>query len=152
MGIMKMRSGFTMAELVIILAVFGMIGSITLISFSDVSKRRLEAQTSKIASDIRQTARKAVIEGKKYRITFDPTGNRYTLKLINEMGTLNIIKTYPLPKGHSFTINTLNIDYSPRGTVSTGATLTMENDKYMQEVTIVPVTGRVNIKSAIKKK
>ena len=78
---MKSRKGFTLVELIIVIALLAIITAIGGVTFhSYTMNRNLKSAAREIVSDFFVYRARAVSEGKTYRIAFDIDGNSYTIQ------------------------------------------------------------------------
>ena len=96
-----------------------------------------------LQADIRQAQHTAVLEGSDYMVLLAPASGYYQLC----RSGLNIDYTVRLG---NVSIDYNNFDYSrviftARGTVSKGGTIRLRAGRFTQEVTVLPVSGRVAV-------
>jgi hypothetical protein len=114
------------------------------LSFRSVDRIGLQQASYRIQADFRYAQRMAIIEGKRWGITFDIAENTYYVVSIDPRV---IEKTVVLPGGAVLLdINRADVVYLPRGTVSSPFTLTLTKGGYQQQLTAMLGAGRIEIK------
>ena len=73
----RLKTGFTLIELIIVIVVIAVITTAGLVSFSSISSRRVEAEARKVISDLSWARKEAVSRHKKYTVDFDTNNNVY---------------------------------------------------------------------------
>ena len=148
----KMESGFTLAELIIVMAIFGILTAIAIPNFiSMMPKYRLNGAARLVMGDLMAARMKAVSLNKKVKVFFF---NDHQYKICDDANNngkvsdgegdvqLRYIQTeYPDVK---FNLNkTSDPIFSPRGT-ATNRTITLQNSSGSKKITI-SIAGRVKI-------
>ncbi len=75
----KPQAGFSMIEVVVVVAIIGISLALAFNGRSMLADRRLTGMTRKMATDFRMIEQRARTERTCYRIDFDPTGETYTI-------------------------------------------------------------------------
>ncbi len=143
-----MKKAFTLVEVMVVVAVLGVIVAIALPRFGGVNERRLEAEARRIQSDLRLTRRLAITDNSDYILKITPASNVYkiyagSIAPGNQVGETRTIKSEITASGDDeFTFESLgNADASS----GTSLTLTTGSSQYKLYVTIA--TGRVSIEA-----
>ena len=141
---MKAHRGLTLIELAVVLAVISLITAGAVLSFRLVDRRVLENASLTLQADLRYAQRMAIIEGRNFGLFFHQ--DSYT---ISELEPNKIdIKTVMLPDGVLFQVLMIpRVYFLPRGTISTGFSVTLEKGRFFQEITGLPSSGRIDIKN-----
>jgi type IV fimbrial biogenesis protein FimT len=148
----KIESGFTLAELIIVMAIFGILTAIaipTLVSM--MPKYRLNGAARQVMGDLMAARMKAVSLNKKVKVFFfndhqykvcdDENNNGKVSDGEGDVQTIDIQIEYPDVK---FDLNkTSDPTFSPRGT-ATNRTITLQNSSGSKKITI-SIAGRVKI-------
>jgi prepilin-type N-terminal cleavage/methylation domain-containing protein len=78
---MRRRAGFTLLELVVVIAILGLLAGLAIPRIAGtVARRRAEAAAVRIMNDIKHARRAAVAASTERKIVFDPTQNSYVLE------------------------------------------------------------------------
>lgn len=141
--------GFTLVELIIVMAIIAIIGTISIPSFTRYSDNaNLKSAAREIASDIQRLRTHAVSKNRKQRIVFNLTNDSYTMaerddadsSWINpQTKTLSTFGSGIDITGSTFAGN--SIEFQTRGTTSMG-TLTMTNSRGSTATITTFITGR----------
>lgn len=79
----KPQAGFSLIEVVVVVAIIGVSLALAFNGRSMLADRRLTGMTRKMATDVRMIEQRARTERTCYRIDFDPTGETYTIYKYN---------------------------------------------------------------------
>lgn len=141
--------GFTLVELIIVIAIIAIVGTISIPSFLRYSiNANLKSAAREIASDILQSRARAISENRRQRIVFDMTNESYTLEerddadssWINpQTKTLSSFDSSIDINNSTFAGNTIILQ--TRGTSTTG-TLTLINSRGSVATLTMYITGR----------
>lgn len=144
-------NGFTLIELVIVIGIIAIAGASTAAASRGIQRRTLQNASLAIQADMRRAQRMALMEGRRWRVQFEERYNRYSIGPIPR--DPNRLYIMYLPRGVYFEyLPRSSVDYLPRGTLGgtgfgtgTGFTMDLRSGRYMQRMTILPVTGRVTV-------
>lgn len=147
------QAGFTLIELAIVLGIIAILGGTTMATARSLQRRNLNNATLALQADIRLAKQMALIEGRRWRVQFEPGQRRYHIHPDRPSITEapDVIYTTYLPNGVVFGhLPRASMEFLPRGTIGGGGhgagqgfTMRLESGPYMQELRILPVTGRV---------
>ncbi|MBU0501878.1 MAG: GspH/FimT family pseudopilin [bacterium] len=146
---MAQRSGLTLIEVMIIVAVLGVITAIALPRFPILSAKTVETEARRIQSDLRLTRRLAITHGNDYILEISPLSNEYNIyngsvAPANQVGETRTIKPSITASGDStFTFESLG-----NAAAGSGTTLTLTSGSDAYDITITIATGRVSIAPA----
>jgi type II secretion system protein H len=149
------QKGFTLAELVVTLAVLAIVAAIAIPAFQRYAiNGNLKAAARDIASDIGLLKERAMAENRMYQITLSVGSNSYTLQQCNAPGSPCAAWTTIQVKnltGYASDIRfdsgeTIVTNYviQPRGTATTGA-IVLRNSRGSKGTVTIFVTGRQNV-------
>jgi len=147
------RRGFTAIELLIVMSVFIILLLILVpstksyISYSNYMGFR--SAVYQLLSDIRMAQELSVGEKIPYTVCFFPSSEVYYITKPDNPSP-KVILYRKLPKNVDI-VSTNFIDnrfyYSESGAPSMGGTITLKFNNKLYEITVIPVTGRVKIKT-----
>jgi prepilin-type N-terminal cleavage/methylation domain-containing protein len=151
------KNGFTLIELIIVLAILIIISSIALPSFTVSEQWILKATAQEMVNDIRSVQMTAVHTGKNYNFEIHLDEKFYRIRMDNPLAsTIKYVElddcihsiTSTLSRegyGGSYT-NYRIITYTPTGIPSQTGSITIKTKSgYETEITIAVATGRVMI-------
>jgi prepilin-type N-terminal cleavage/methylation domain-containing protein len=98
---MNRRTGVTLIELLMVIAIVGILAGAAIVSTSPAQNSQLRAAAEIVAEDMAYVRSLAVTYNSKYQLTFDADGNRYVLR---HSGT--DIELHTLPTGARVTYST----------------------------------------------
>lgn len=134
-----------MIELTIAAAVFlVVVGTIFIAVGGNNNYRALHNTSVILQADLRYAQRRAIMEGQRVGIVFEPARNRYQIISLNP---LNIIRTVYFRNGVQLvSINYPNnrVMYLPRGTAIPGSIL-LRNGQYWQRITTTLGGGQARL-------
>ena len=137
--------GFTLIELVIVVAIIAVISAGALISLSTIGPKRLEAEARKIVSDLCWARQMAVAIHQNYIVDFEPVNERYiiyrgSVDPANEIKRQNLevdlVSVVPLPAQLQFNF--------PRGT-SQSKQINLSYQGRTKQVLVFGETGYVRL-------
>jgi prepilin-type N-terminal cleavage/methylation domain-containing protein len=138
--------GFTLIELVAVLALMAVLAVAALPSTGVISRWKLEAASRALAGDLRMIRQEAITSGKVCKIVFFVYTDSYQIRLAEE----NIMVR--LPEGVSFEGSTTFggvppfVHFNMFGRPSGGGTVILKAaDGEKNYVIVIPVTGRVRV-------
>jgi len=135
----KSLTGFTLMEIIVVVAIISILTGYTAISFSLISPRKIEAETRKLVSDLCWVRDMAVARHQDFRIDFDRVNRAYN---ISQDG--NLISSKTLDVGMIFIDPTpTNIYfYSPKGTTESKQ-ITLSYGGKSRQITVFSETGYI---------
>jgi len=140
---MSLKQGFTLLELVIALAVIAIVGATATLAFRPTPRRHLQNASLQLQADLRYTQRRAIMEGRRHGIIFDPWQSRYRIMAFNPMEELRVVY---LQNGVTLGSSTHNrLTFTPRGTASSGFSILLSSERYSQRLTATVSGGRIEI-------
>jgi prepilin-type N-terminal cleavage/methylation domain-containing protein len=89
------RRGLTLIEIMLTLVILGVLAAILLPQLTSNLPERLQAAAQVVSSDLDYARALAVTNNSKYRITFQPAQNRYTLQHSGADAQLNTLPRSP---------------------------------------------------------
>ena len=140
---MKGLRGYTMMEIIIVLALFGILLSIVLPGYGMLDRFKTSQELKELRRDILHARNQAIVNGKTYYFKVDYDNNGY---FITTDGTN--IKTVTLESGLKLltTSNTRSIEFIRTGVPNGAGTIKLVSSigkKY--DVSITPIIAKVNI-------
>lgn len=88
---MTRRAGFSLTELLIVVAIIGILAGAAIVSGTPSTNAQLRAAAEFVAQDIAYARSLAVTHNSKYQLTFDTAANRYTLRHSGTDTALNVL-------------------------------------------------------------
>ena len=154
---MRKDSGFTLIELIVIIAIVGIFAAIAVPNFlSYMPKHRLNGAARQVMGDLMAARMKAVSQNNEFKIFFLANGHDYTILDDDDNdGTADIgewTETKDIhPAYHDVTFSaTNNPIFHPRGTASPlGTTITLSSSSGSKKYVKVRYTGRVKITDSL---
>ncbi len=143
------KNGFTIIELVIVMALFGAILAIALPRLTSISRWQLEGAAGKMAGDLRLARSEAIFSGKVCRVTFFIYSGLYRLTLAENNQMIQLPEEIFFQGQTTFATDDSDnpfVYFTALGRPSRGGTVILESrngDK--RYIIVTPVTGRVRI-------
>ena len=139
----KSLTGFTLMEIIVVVAIISILTGYTAISFSLISPRKIEAETRKLVSDLCWVRDMAVARHNNFVIDFD-TANRSYYIYQNSISPANLIERKVLNVDAVFTPPApTNIHfYSPKGATESKQ-ITLSYGGKSRQITVFSETGYI---------
>jgi len=152
---MKQEKGFTIIELVIVMAIMVIIGGVAFTGFIPRERRELEQTAIYIATDIRHIQEMAIQTNSAHFISFFPIANTYETS-IQEGHTLRVLTRRRLVNQDIALVTGVlggvsQFKFTPRGTVTPAGRIIIQSQNYSIEMTINLGSGRVHIQDPIRR-
>ncbi|HHU76749.1 MAG TPA: prepilin-type N-terminal cleavage/methylation domain-containing protein [Firmicutes bacterium] len=145
----KNRKGFTFIELVITLALLGLLLAIALPCLPALSNYRLEGAARKMAADLRLIKNEAISSGKACQIKFFVYDQSYYLYLADRNQIVRLPEGISFIGDTNFNKDSLNRPYvlfNVLGRPNMGGTVILgSRDGGRRYIILTPVTGRVRV-------
>jgi prepilin-type N-terminal cleavage/methylation domain-containing protein len=142
------KSGITFLELLIVIAIIGILSAVAVPSIADISPHyKLRGGSQELISALRNAQNLATTTQQNHLIRFYPSNNSYSL-IRSISGTETIIQTNNLPSTVSFSsINLTNnqVIFSSSGAPDNSGTILLTNTK--NEHITIEITNSGQIKS-----
>lgn len=139
------KRALTLVELLVSLAIVAVIGSVVLVAFSLVERRRLETAARNLMADFWSIRQMAVTRHQNYTVNFDKANDTYTIT----DGSGNIVKpTQRLQVDITTTCPDTLTFQSPQGKPSTDNIIRLEHQGRRREITVYAQTGNVECSSS----
>ncbi len=148
-----LRRGISLVELVIVILLLGIVGSVATLRYADGLHRYRAERTAQLIAGQLETARTAArSRSQNVTLTFDATNDRYTVVGLPNPDRKSATYVVPLNQGPapvdlssaSFGGDGI-IVYSGFGMPDSGGSLTVRSGNRQQTVTVVAGTGAVTI-------
>ncbi len=159
-GRTQAKLGLTLVEIVVAMAILGILVAVSFSGLGLVNNRRLAGAARAIASEMRNVEQRARAERRCWQVVFDPANERYEIQVLETSGTYTGAgcqpsrgsqwqrrKSVELPRAvdlekTTFPSNRLVI--SPFGTLTAGEA-TLRTSGGATRVVIITLLGRVTI-------
>lgn len=148
---MEKKAGFTLVEVMIVIAVFAIMAAVAIPTFmSLLPGMRLNGATRQVASDLMAARMKAVKLNQRTKVSFGSTGYGYEIwNDADNSGAVadnegDDVERSIHPDYHDVTFNTVSTVFSPRGT-ATNRTITLQNTSGSTKSITISIAGRVKI-------
>ena len=141
-------------ELVVVIGIIAVLSGTAVFVSRGIQQRSLNNSSLLLQADMRRAQRMALIEGRRWRILFDTANNRYSVHYVQPVLSPQSERVWiHLPQNVEFRyVPRASVEFLPRGTlggtafgVGTGFSMSLRNRQYVQQLTVLPVTGRVEI-------
>ena len=147
------RAGFTLIELVIVLAILGVIAGIAVPRFASSQARyRADAAARRIVADLSLAQRQARFAGERRKIDFDLTRDSYALSRDDGEGNDIIIETIELSaEPYEATIvsadlgGNLSIQFDGYGMPDSGGSIVVQVSSRTTTVSVDAASGRATV-------
>ncbi len=131
------REGFSLVEVMIVIALIGIVATIAVPNFQNyIRNRNLKTAAQEISSEFFVTRERALAESRSYRIVFDIGNNRYTTEEETAPSTWTVRQTKQVAASAAaddgIVIDAANttettFNFQPRGTISSPGTIRIKN-------------------------
>lgn len=142
---MTKKKGYTLIELLIVLALFCLFLSLTLPNFNILNRIKENRELKELKRDLLYYRNMAIMENFQYIFTFDIERNRYT---VYKSGEVAAIKSKDLNYGVKLISKPIENDltFNPSGAPSGAGTIVILNSLGQRyEFRVTPVTGKTNV-------
>lgn len=147
LGNINSKYGYTLVELIVVLALFAIILSIGIPSIKNYFNTRERIELMEFKRDIVFSRNSAIVENCKYIFYLFPKENRYLIKKID--GEDITLKDVFLSNGiviENSNFKSSAIEFNATGSPSQGGTVRLKNKKGQRiEIRVEIATGKVNI-------
>ncbi len=145
---MKTRRGLTLIELTVALAIVSIVSAVAALSVANADRRVLQNASLKLQSDLRYIQRMAMIDGRRWSVMF--SDDFYEVLKSEPSGPMTSVRRVNLTDGVVFVgINTPDVVYLPRGTVSSGFSVYLGKGRNYQQLTATVSGGRIEVKDIV---
>ncbi|MCK4307512.1 prepilin-type N-terminal cleavage/methylation domain-containing protein [candidate division WOR-3 bacterium] len=143
------KKGFTIVEMMVVIAMMGIIGSIAIPSFRNyIVRMRLTRARDEILSTLKLARARAMSERIVYRVSFNTADSSYSVgKDPDGDGTFTYEGTKPLPNGISFQTSGSDFEFYPdrTGAVLTSDLIIINTKNEDVRFYIIPATGHIKV-------
>ncbi len=153
------RSGFTMIELIIVMAIIAIAALVAVPMMSSAASVQIRSASNMIAGDLEYARSMAISRGQKYSMIFDPAAESY--KIVDEGG---IVIKHPVKTGFDYIVDfknngrlnkvdiananfnaTTSVQFDCLGSPDSGGTVGLQAGETTVTITVEHVTGYVSI-------
>ena len=139
----RKTGGLSLLELLIALAILVIAATGIFFAFRQTDRRVLQNASLMLQADLRYAQRRAMAEGRRVGISFEPARNRYRIMAFD---SYEVIRTVYFQDGVRLRHNSgPHLYFLPRGTASSGFRIRLSNGRYWQELTATVSGGRIKI-------
>lgn len=152
-SIVHSEQGFSLMELIIVMAIMGVLSGSALVSFvSQLPHHRLNGATRGLVSDLRWARQLALAERQPVSVVFDLEKERYQIERSSKpglpVGWVRDLQDRRSGFGEIDLVNSTGgpvISFQPNGITTNWTTITLRNSRNEQRQMTVILTGRVKI-------
>lgn len=139
------QNGFTLVELVIVIAVLGVVAAVFVMNGPTPAAMTLPSQAQTLASDLRRAQTLAYTAGSRVRVTATPSGNTYSVHSCTSVSTCNtLVFSVALQNQVTFSAgSTATLDFDTLGQPSASASYTLVSGGDSKAVSVAALTGFV---------
>lgn len=153
------RSGFTMVELIIVVAIIAIAALVAVPMMSSAASVQIRSASNMIAGDLEYARSMAISRGQKYSVVFDPGAESY--KIVDEGG---IVIKHPVKTASDYIVDfknngrfnkvdiananfnaTTSVQFDCLGSPNSGGTVSLQAGNTNVTITVEHVTGYVSI-------
>lgn len=140
----KFLTGFTLAEVFIVMAILALAGTAAVVSYSSLPSLKLEAEARKVLADIYWTRQRALATNTGHTLRFDQAGKKY---FIYESLTTFTAPIKEVALGISLSLANTNLYvYAPKGNMHLDqASIQFENQGKTKNIRVFAETGNVKL-------
>ena len=146
---MKREQGFSLIELIIVIALMGILGSLAAYSWTRyVDNTNLKTAVREVMADLTLAKQKAVTEGVQYRLTFTAGSSAYTISAspFTTVATKNLTTFGNGLSVQSVSFTSGQVTFLTRGTLSSSSgTVVLVNNRNSTATITINITGRTYV-------
>lgn len=140
------QRAFTIVELVIVIAVLGILSAYAMMKGASLDELSLPSQAQKLASDIRHAQTLAYTSGNRMRLTITPGVNgTYGVTCVTGTMPCNSDFSVTLEKNVVLAGTPTTLDFTSLGQPSAGASYTLTSGSSTVTVAVAALTGLVTV-------
>lgn len=150
-----MRKGLTLIELVLVIAISGVLSVVVATIVINLKRGNLEVAVQKARSDIEHAKGFAMTkQGTVFGVFFDDTNDRYTVyqgsiatPVSDPLTKQNLIETFSKWPGVTITGGNFTVEFNSVGapTVGGGGSVSLTDGTTTRTVSVTAVTGKVSV-------
>lgn len=144
---MENSKGFTLLELIMVICIISIVSCVVILNGNVLSNHKEKKELKELINDLNYTRNNAIIESKKYILTFIPNKNYYLIHKVENKEI--IVKKKEFTNGIKILKTSLKGDkiiFNSTGAPSNAGTINLENSKGEEiEITIGVATGKIRV-------